>query len=230
MGRRGPPPKPTALRILAGNPSRRPLNANEPKPRQAIPRCPSWLDDEAKRQWNRTASQLRDMGVLTIVDADALANYCDSWSRWKRAVLFLQKNGDVFTCRDEFGKLRHIQQWPQVGIAKALLAVLNQYQQEFGLTPASRSRVSVNDGGPPMSGIAEILRLARTARWTGRPEQRPRPVAREEGQPAKHDSPHRKTSRVGHPSDSVLIARWRKRARSFRWQRIDFDRGGANGS
>jgi len=46
------------------------------------------------------------MGVLTIVDADALTNYCDSWSRWKKAVLFLQKNGDVFTTRDEFGRVK----------------------------------------------------------------------------------------------------------------------------
>ena len=29
---RGPPPKPTYLRILEGNPSKRPLNRNEPQP------------------------------------------------------------------------------------------------------------------------------------------------------------------------------------------------------
>jgi len=149
MGRRGPPPKPTVLKILAGNPGRRPLNEREPKPRQGLPRCPSWLDDEAKRCWNRTVSELRGMGVLTIVDGDALAAYCDTWSRWKRAILFLQKNGDVFTTRDEFGKVKFIQSWPQVGIARTLLTALNRYQAEFGLTPASRSRVSVNvnDGG-----------------------------------------------------------------------------------
>jgi len=99
------------------------------------------------------------MGVLTIVDADALTNYCDSWSRWKKAVLFLQKNGDVFTTRDEFGKVKYVAPWPQVGIAKALLVVLNRYQQEFGLTPASRSCVSVNYGDPSMPGIVEMLGL-----------------------------------------------------------------------
>jgi len=160
MGRRGPPPKPTPLKILASNPGRRPLNEREPKPRQGIPRCPSWLDDEAKRCWNRTVSELKAMGVVTLADNDALAAYCDSWARCKRAVLFLQKNGDVFTTRDELGKVKYIQQWPQVGIARQLLAVLNRYQAELGLTPASRSRVNVNYGDSSTPGIAEMLGMA----------------------------------------------------------------------
>ena len=100
------------------------------------------------------------MGVVTLADTDALAAYCDSWARWKRAVLFLQKNGDVFTTRDELGKVKYIQQWPQVGIARQLLAVLNRYQAELGLTPASRSRVNVNYGDSSTPGIAEMLGMA----------------------------------------------------------------------
>ena len=48
MGRRGPTPEPTVLRMLRGNPGRRPLNDSEPQPeplseqdRRAI--CPAWL-------------------------------------------------------------------------------------------------------------------------------------------------------------------------------------------
>ena len=37
MGRRGPPPQPTALRELAGNPSHRPLPLGEPKPATEAP-------------------------------------------------------------------------------------------------------------------------------------------------------------------------------------------------
>ncbi len=37
MGQRGPAPKPTALRILEGNPGKRPLNASEPRPRAGRP-------------------------------------------------------------------------------------------------------------------------------------------------------------------------------------------------
>ena len=156
MGRRGPPPKPTALRLLQGNPGRRPINPREPEPRKSVPRCPSWLDEEAKECWKRLVPELKRMGVLSCVDADALAAYCDSWSRWKRAVLFLQKNGDVYTVKDGAGKVKYIQQLPQVAIARNLLIALNRYQQEFGLTPASRSRLVVADDNPS-NGIAEFL-------------------------------------------------------------------------
>ena len=40
-----------------------------------------------------------------------------------------------------------MQQFPQVSIARNLLLVLRAYQQEFGLTPAARSRIAVQDAG-----------------------------------------------------------------------------------
>ena len=156
MGQRGPAPKPTALKLLQGNPGKRRLNAWEPKPCDGVPRCPDWLDAEAKACWKRIVPQLKAMGVLTLIDADALTNYCDTWSRWKRAVLFLKEKGDVYTIKDDDGKIKYISQLPQVAIARNLLAVLNRYQQEFGLTPAARSRIVLPEQGPA-NGIAEFL-------------------------------------------------------------------------
>jgi hypothetical protein len=43
-------PKPTALKVLSGNPGKRALNKNEPKP-GGVPTCPSSLDATAKREW-----------------------------------------------------------------------------------------------------------------------------------------------------------------------------------
>ena len=40
MATRGRKPKPTALKLLEGNPSRRALNKNEPQPPTSIPECP----------------------------------------------------------------------------------------------------------------------------------------------------------------------------------------------
>lgn len=49
MAGRGRPPKPTAIKELEGNPGKRPLNKNEPKkPKQGAPKCPSWLEPDAK--------------------------------------------------------------------------------------------------------------------------------------------------------------------------------------
>ena len=41
MAQRGRKPKPTVLKELEGNPGRRPLNKNEPKPNKKAPRCPN---------------------------------------------------------------------------------------------------------------------------------------------------------------------------------------------
>lgn len=53
MAQRGRKPKPTAVKVLEGNPGKRSLNTAEPKPEKKAPRCPSWLEDEAKKEWKR---------------------------------------------------------------------------------------------------------------------------------------------------------------------------------
>ena len=46
----GRPPKPTYLKVLEGNPGKRPLNENEPKPKPSAPKCPAWLSPVCQRQ------------------------------------------------------------------------------------------------------------------------------------------------------------------------------------
>lgn len=58
VAQRGRKPKPTAVKVLEGNPGKRSLNTGEPKPEKKAPRCPSWLEEEAKEEWKRMAKQL----------------------------------------------------------------------------------------------------------------------------------------------------------------------------
>ena len=58
MAARGRKPKPTALKVLEGNPGKRPLNDHEPIPPKGELKCPSWLLPEAKKEWKRLASSL----------------------------------------------------------------------------------------------------------------------------------------------------------------------------
>ena len=44
---------PTAVKVLEGNPGKRCLSGSEPKPQKKAPRCPSCLEDEAKKEWKR---------------------------------------------------------------------------------------------------------------------------------------------------------------------------------
>jgi phage terminase small subunit len=38
---------------------------NEPKPKQIAPKCPSWLEPDAKKEWRRLSKELESMGLLT---------------------------------------------------------------------------------------------------------------------------------------------------------------------
>ncbi len=141
--RTGPPPTPTSLRVLMGNPGKRPLPKNEPKPPPVSPRVPSFLTKDAKKEWKRIAPQLERLGLLTQMDMAALAGYCESYAQWKKAVEFMHKHGEVYPIKNEDGTVKYLQQVPQVSIANKALHQIRVFCSEFGLTPSSRSRIQV---------------------------------------------------------------------------------------
>lgn len=78
MAGRGRPPKPTGIKGLEGNPGKRPLNKNGPKPKKIAPKCPAWLLPDAKKEWRRLSKELETIRLLTGVDMDAFAGYCQA--------------------------------------------------------------------------------------------------------------------------------------------------------
>ena len=136
MASRGRTPKPTAIKQLEGNPGKRQLNTYEPKPNQKVPTCPKWLDDEAKKEWKRLAKQMEQLGILTEVDMAAFAGYCQSYARWKEAEEFISKHGAIVKTPSGYW-----QQVPQVSIAQQYMKQMTKFCEQFGLTPASRSRI-----------------------------------------------------------------------------------------
>jgi len=82
---RGRKPKPTGLKMLLGNPGKRPLNPNDPKLTPEIPTCPEWLDDKAQQEWHRLVPVLHKVGLLTTIDDMGLAALCTTLSRWAQA-------------------------------------------------------------------------------------------------------------------------------------------------
>jgi P27 family predicted phage terminase small subunit len=105
------------------------------------PRCPDWLDADAKEIWNRTVALMREMNLLTRADANALARYCQTFVRWKKAELFLAHYGDTYPCKSGNGIVKCFLPFPQVSIAQKLSAVLTKLERELGLTPASRNKL-----------------------------------------------------------------------------------------
>ncbi|WP_373181221.1 phage terminase small subunit P27 family [Clostridium butyricum] len=151
MAQRGRKPKPTAIKIIEGNPGKRPLNKNEPKPEKKAPRCPSWLEDDAKKEWRRMAKQMEHLGTLTEIDMAAFAGYCQAYARWKEAEEFVTKHGAIVKTPSGYW-----QQVPQVSIAQTYLKIMNKFCEQFGLTPSSRSRI-ITDSNENEEDKMELL-------------------------------------------------------------------------
>ena len=141
MGARGPAPKPTALKALAGNPGKRALNTREPKPRTQKPKMPAHLNEAARVEWKRLARELATMRILTSADADALAMYCETYVRWVEASKALADGGMVTVTENGYPILS-----PYISIVNQCLRTMKTLLTEFGMTPASRSRIQVPEG------------------------------------------------------------------------------------
>ena len=137
MATRGRKPTPTAIKELEGNPGKRKLNDKEPKPVKKAPSCPKWLEAEAKKEWRRLSKKMEMMGVLTEVDMAAFAGYCQAYARWKEAEEFITQHG--------------------TSIAQTYLKVMNRFAEQFGLTPASRSRIIADTTGSGSEDELEAL-------------------------------------------------------------------------
>ena len=71
------PRTPTKLRLLADNPSGRPLPTAEPTFAACTTTAPDWLTGEALAQWGKLAEALDANGMLNDGNRNMLATYCD---------------------------------------------------------------------------------------------------------------------------------------------------------
>ncbi len=169
MSKPGPKPKPTAIRVLEGNPSNAPLPENEPKPKKADELanaewmeadCPYMsgdgrfpLHEISKKIWDEMAPQLDLLGVLTSVDLDKFSRYCETFARWLKMKAFIDKNGETYPVYgmvylsqpDGSTKmekvLKQVKMFPQVTLYVKLAGELRKYEEEFGIGAASRTRI-----------------------------------------------------------------------------------------
>ena len=135
---RGRKPKPTALKVLEGNPGKRPLPTDEPKPDGGLPHCPPHLKGEARREWKRTGRRLADCGIITSVDAAIFSLYCTAWARHLSAEAHVRELGEVV--KSPYGC--PIQN-PWLAIANKAADDMRKALVEMGMTPSSRTRLHI---------------------------------------------------------------------------------------
>lgn len=158
----GRKPKPTALKVLTGNPGKRPLPANEIQPPTGVPVCPSWLSREAKAEWRRVVPVLASLGILTTVDRCALAAYCAAWARLVEAERLIAEHGQQMVALEyetSDGQSIYVRPAPNPALAEAAKAsgIIRQFCSEFGLTPSSRSRIQAPEATKSVKGAERLL-------------------------------------------------------------------------
>jgi P27 family predicted phage terminase small subunit len=143
-------PTPTYLRLMQGNPQKRPIRGNEPQPPipDEVPEPPLFVTGYAADEYWRVAPGLHVMGLLTLVDVAPLAAYCCAYARWREAEEALER----MRTKDPvmFGLILKTRagdatQNPLVAIARKARLDMLRIAAEFGFTPAARSRI---DAGP----------------------------------------------------------------------------------
>jgi len=152
----GPPPKPTVLKALAGNPGKRPLNDREasfPVPGRML-NAPDHLTAEAIEAWRTYGPMLLRVGLFTRADAAALEMLCQAYGRWKHAEREVEATGGEILLSEKGGMYYN----PWRAVANRAWDQLYKMLAQFGMTPAERSRVAamLQDGESEQS-LAEML-------------------------------------------------------------------------
>lgn len=135
MGRRGPRPKPTSLKVFEGNRGKRKLPCNEPAPSPVptLPKPPEWLADEAVKEWHRIGPELIRLGLFTSVDVTQLAAYCECYAEVIECKKLIESEGRTVTTEEGA-----VYQHPAVGQYHRGLTMMRNFASDFGLSPASR--------------------------------------------------------------------------------------------
>ena len=149
-------PLPTALKIVRGNPGRRPLNDAEPEfvlP-ETPPEAPAWLTAVQKEFWDDLAPMLHAAKCLTEADELALATLCVACGELKHA------NEQIQITRLMKTPSGYVQQSPFVGMLNSAIKQIRSLVGEFGMTPSSRSRIAIKAGMKPEEDFEGFMNRA----------------------------------------------------------------------
>ena len=144
---RGRKPLPSHLRLIKGNPGKRPINANEPRAAKGRPSCPDHASDKARETWGYVCNVLDDMGLLTCTDAIAIEMLCEAYADFVAASQDLKDFGSsYYQTVNEAGSIMY-RAHPAVAKKQDADRRIRGWLAEFGMSPTARSRVKIGNDG-----------------------------------------------------------------------------------
>ena len=137
---KGRKPTPTQLKIVQGNPGKRPINQDEPSASLVdVDRAaPEHMGEMAAECWVQMIGLLAGSRVITELDLHGLELYCVAYENWRKAQQKVIELGAIV----KSPKSGYPVQSPYFAIANKSHEQMVKLAAEFGMTPSSRSRVS----------------------------------------------------------------------------------------
>jgi P27 family predicted phage terminase small subunit len=143
----GRPPTPSALKELHGNPGRRPLNENEPKPNVYLPEKPPYeMSEQATQIFRSKASELYQCGILTNLDAEFLAIWAEMMAEYVEIKKEIQEQGRVYYKQRIDGsgnELMEPSRNPNMITLENLRREIRFYSARLGTEPSARVKLQV---------------------------------------------------------------------------------------
>ena len=152
---RGRKPKPTTRKIIEGDASMRGKGklqaklASEPIAAKGLPDCPEYLTGKARTMWDFWKTELELMQLDARPDAGMLEGAAQAYARAVEAELILDREGiivsePVFYKGEPLAGIERTKKHPAITVAQASWALVIKFCSEFGLSPVSRSRLTID--------------------------------------------------------------------------------------
>ena len=160
---RGRKPKPAAVKKAEGNPGKRKLNRAELLEDPEAPRAPAYLSPVARQEWKKLVPILASRRTMARVDTVMMANFCEAVALLRLARRQLAKTPEagrlivstaskVVEHTNNRGRVTkreisggNIQVNPLLYVIRDQVATIARLAAEFGLSPASRARLAMED-------------------------------------------------------------------------------------
>jgi P27 family predicted phage terminase small subunit len=158
MGRRGPRPAPTALKLLRGErrPSR--VNYRAPKPLHNLPAKPVDLATGAEATWDLVIAELGHTGVLAAIDGLVLRLLAEADARYKASATALAASGPLIRGARQGELIKN----PLHQIVRDNATLLLMLARELGATPSARAglRAPASEPGAKLAAFLSGKRIA----------------------------------------------------------------------
>ena len=132
---------PEHLKVVRGTDRADRRNEAAPKPDRGRPSAPSRLSAVGREMWGYVVKLTDDAGVLTELDALAVEQLVEAYSDWREARDIVDAEGTHYETENANGG-KMIRAHPAVAMRSDAARRFQSLMAEFGLTPASRSKVN----------------------------------------------------------------------------------------